>query len=159
MNRTVSYEDPDLIPLLLKKDPAACHWLYEKYAGALYTFISQVIAEPSERNEMLREVFVTICNTIVAYDPSRNRFFTWMLGIARQVVLRESKLQLKKPKQNGETGLGKWISRLNPEEKNLLELSWFQGYTHEEMARQLNISTEMARSRLRNTLSRLNKPS
>jgi RNA polymerase sigma factor (sigma-70 family) len=52
-------------------------------------------------------------------------------------------------------GLRKLVSRLRSEQKVLIELSYFQGFTHEEIARSLNIPLGTVKTRIRSALIEL----
>ncbi len=149
------YEDPELIAMLMKKDPRAYDWLYEKYAGALYTFIGQVIPGEKEKNEILQEVFLTIFHSIVDYHPTKSRLFTYILNIARQASIRRIQPGTLITEFQEPNRLAKLMKKLDPEEMELLHLSWFKGYTVEQAALQMNISPAVAQKRIRNTLLQL----
>jgi RNA polymerase sigma-70 factor (ECF subfamily) len=52
-------------------------------------------------------------------------------------------------------GLRKLVNKLRDEQKVLIELSYFQGYTHEEIARALSIPLGTVKTRIRSALLKL----
>ena len=123
----------------------------------------------------MQEVFINIWRKINSYDPAKGRLFTWMLNIARNasidkirsrayqdnqknLSLREeihaNTLRAVKPHMD-DYGLRKLVNKLKDEQKVLVELSYFQGFTHEEIARALNIPLGTVKTRIRSALSQL----
>ena len=141
--------------MLRSKDAVACDRLFEKYAGALYTFIDQVVPGTAQKNEILQEVFLTVYREIGAYDPSKGRLFTFILNITRKIALRNIRKGDQAIEIHEPNGLGKLMTKLDPEEKELLRLSWFKGYSVEQVAKKLNISPAVAKIKIRNSLLQL----
>lgn len=52
-------------------------------------------------------------------------------------------------------GLRKLVNKLKDEQKVLVELSYFQGFTHEEIAKSLNIPLGTVKTRIRSALTQL----
>jgi DNA-directed RNA polymerase specialized sigma24 family protein len=158
LKTTPPYSDPELVELLANKEPEACAYLYEKYAGALQGLIAQVIPEPHQQALVLQEVFLTICNRIQQYDPSKCRLFTWMINITRDVAIhKRGQLRISgtTPDMEENSGLGALTKKLSREDEQLIHLSWFKGYSTEEVAHFLNIPVDLAKSKIRSALSRL----
>ncbi|MBL7727801.1 MAG: sigma-70 family RNA polymerase sigma factor [Dinghuibacter sp.] len=169
-----TYTEPELVTRLQEQDPAAFNYLYEKYSGALYSIILQVIPENETASDLLQEVFVSIWKKIGMYDSSKGRLFTWMLNVSRNAAI--DKLRSKSYKnslQNREfdssvhintgttatalntdaIGLRKMVNELKKEYKEVLELSYFQGFTHEEVSKQLGIPLGTVKTRIRSALT------
>jgi len=119
-------------------------------------------------------VFVKIWRQIDTYDDSKGRLFTWMLNIARNASIdmvrskgfQNSRQNLELTENvydsSGTTqtntdkiGLRKIVQTLKEEYKVLIELSYFQGFTQEEISRMLNIPLGTVKTRLRNALVQL----
>ena len=54
-------------------------------------------------------------------------------------------------------GLRKQVHQLKDEYKNVLELSYYQGFTQEEVAKALNLPLGTVKTRIRNALIELRK--
>jgi RNA polymerase sigma factor (sigma-70 family) len=57
--------------------------------------------------------------------------------------------------QGDDVGLKKVLTRLKEEHRILIDLSYFQGYTHEEIAKALNIPLGTVKTRIRSALMQL----
>ena len=62
-------------------------YLYDNYAGALYSTIVGIVSDTELANDVLQEVFVKIWRQIDSYDAKKGRLFTWMLNIARNASI------------------------------------------------------------------------
>ena len=162
--------------LLRERSEKAFSYLYDNYSGALYGIIHSIIAEAETANDILQDVFVNIWKKIDSYDPAKGRLFTWMLNIARNAAIDKIRsksfrdgLKNQPISENvdinvgqgpihpsiNDVGLKKVISRLKEEQRVLIDLSYFQGFTHEEIAKAMNIPLGTVKTRIRSALIRL----
>ena len=158
------------------RDEAAFAYLYDHYSGALYNIILQVLNDTELASDVLQEVFVNIWRKISMYDAGKGRLFTWMLNIARNAsidTLRsktyqdsrknqsiEDNVDVLRPGDNTQLGidtigLRKVLEKLKDEQRRLIELAYFKGYTHEEIAGLEQIPLGTVKTRIRNALIQL----
>ena len=175
MNQGNTYNETDLVTLLQQRSEKAYSYLYDNYAGALYGIIHSIIADNETANDVLQDVFLNIWMKIESYDPSKGRLFTWMLNIARNAAIDKIRskafrdgLKNQPITENvdinvgsasypviNDVGLRKVISRLKEEQRTLLDLSYFKGFTHEEIAKAMNIPLGTVKTRIRSALIQL----
>jgi len=160
MKPVPAYTDPLLAGLLKQKDPGACNFLYEKYAGALYSLIGQILPGTNTANELLVEAFVTIIDSIEEYDPSRGRLFTWMMQLTRQIAIGQLKAGSvspgTEPIQEDSGGVRGLISKLQGDEQQVISLAYLKGYSVEEVAGQLGIPAELVKAKMNKGLVAIN---
>jgi RNA polymerase sigma factor (sigma-70 family) len=77
--------DQPLVNFLKNKSLEAFSMLYDRYAGALYGFISRTYPNTTQAEALLQEVFVRIWKDIDCYDPSKEKLFTWIFRITLSV--------------------------------------------------------------------------
>jgi len=169
-----SYTEADLVQLLKERDNRAFNYLYEHYSAALYGIILPIVNEQEVANDVLQEVFLNIWRKIDSYDPTKGRLFTWMLNIARNAsidMVRSKSFQNTRKNQplqenvNWNTtaqlrnmdniGLRKVLEKLKDEQRTLVELAYFRGYTHEEIAAMEGIPLGTVKTRIRTALIQL----
>jgi RNA polymerase sigma factor (sigma-70 family) len=167
-----TYEEYELVASLRRKDEEAFGYLYEHYSGALYGVIKQIIGELELSNDVLQETFVNIWRRIESYDENKGRLFTWMLNIARNAAIDKTRSKGFQQSQrqmplDGEViqpsvrpeiddyGLKKMIFKLKDEQRLLIDLSYFQGFTHEQIATALHIPLGTVKTRIRSALTQL----
>lgn len=165
-----------MLQALQAHDEAAFGFLYDAYSKALYSVILGIIPHTETAEDVLQEVFVRIWQSIGSYDPAKGRLYTWMLNIARHAAI--DRLRSKEFNNSAKTtelkehvyeeregnagksedvGLKRVLNSLPAEARRLLDLSYFQGYTQEEIARMLNIPLGTVKTRIRTTIMHLRK--
>ena len=170
-----TYGEAELVTLLQQRDNKAFTYLYENYSGALYGIINQIIPDKESANDVLQEVFLNIWKKIETYDTSKGRLFTWILNIARNAAIDKIRSKswqndlknqslpddvntLKNQSVKMDTdnmGFKKVLGKLKEEQRTLIELSYFQGYTHEEIAKGMSIPLGTVKTRIRSALLQL----
>jgi len=176
LSTNTKYSEQELVSQLLQQNDQAFSYLYDNYSPALFGVISQIISNREVAADVLQDVFVNIWKKISLYDASKGRLFTWMLNIARNAAIdklrsRSYQDSLKNqpltenvntitansvvnPQQN-DIGLKKQVGKLKEEYRVLIDLSYFQGFTHEEIAKILNLPLGTVKTRIRSALTQL----
>ena len=172
-----TYTEQELVAALKARNNQAFAFLYDHYSGALYSIIRQIITDNDElAGDVLQEVFINIWRKIESYDQTKGRLFTWMLNIARNAsidTLRSKSYQNAQKNQElpenvykgasnqttqqnvDNIGLKKVLEKLKPEHRVLVELAYFKGFTHEEIAEMMTIPLGTVKTRIRNALLQL----
>jgi len=169
------YSEQELVSLLLQQNSQAFGYLYDNYSSALFGIINQIVPDSDVAADVLQEVFINIWKKIDSYDETKGRLFTWMLNIARNAAidkLRSRSYQQKLKNQPlsenvdskanpvvnpqvNDIGLKKLINKLKEEYRVLIDLSYFQGFTHEEISKMLNLPLGTVKTRIRSALIQL----
>ena len=174
MSSAVTYSEQELVAALKAKDEQAFSYLYDHYSGSLYSIVLQIVKSPEIANDVLQEIFINIWRRIDTYDPIKGRLFTWMLNISRNAsidMLRSKNYQNSQKNQEitdnvygndqmtqtsiDSIGLTKFLGKLRPELRVLIELAYFKGYTHDEIAQIEDIPLGTVKTRIRNALLQL----
>jgi len=176
LGTVTTYTESELVSLLKSRDSKAFSYLYDNYSASLYTIIAQLVNDMEVANDVLQEVFVNIWRKIDSYDPVKGRLFTWMLNIARNAsidTLRSRSFQNTRKNQSlqenndwpgtgkpdsvniDNIGLKRIVERLKKEHRVLIDLSYFKGYTHEEIAQIEDIPLGTVKTRIRHALIQL----
>jgi RNA polymerase sigma-70 factor (ECF subfamily) len=176
LGTTPTYTESELVMMLKDRDNKSFSYLYNNYSGALYTIVLQIIPDEEMASDVLQEVFINIWRKIESYDPSKGRLFTWMLNIARNAsidFLRSRAYQNSKKNQEfpasqelnvpgqaiqmntDDIGLKKVLLTLKTESRVLIDLAYFKGYTHEEIAEIEEIPLGTVKTRIRTALKQL----
>jgi RNA polymerase sigma factor (sigma-70 family) len=168
----ITYEENELVASLRQKDNDAFSYLYANYSGALFGVIRQIVTDGELGADVLQETFVNIWKRIDSYDASKGRLFTWMLNIARNAAIDKTRSKGFQQSQrqvpiDGEQfvagvrpgiddyGLKKMMMKLKEEHRQLIDLSYFQGYTHEQIAQALHMPLGTVKTRIRSALTQL----
>ena len=174
MQAVKKYSEPELVMLLKQRHQSSFSYLYDNYSSALYTVILNVVKDKTIAADTLQEVFVKIWKQIESYDDSKGRLFTWMMNVARNASIDTVRSKaFQNSKQNNELtenhndvlgstqtntdaiGLRKIVYTLKEEHRTLIELSYFQGYTQDEISKMLQIPLGTVKTRMRTALTQL----
>jgi len=171
-----NYTEQELISALKERDNRAFGYLYDHYSGALYSIVLQIVQKQDLAEDVLQEVFINIWRRIESYDPLKGRLFTWMLNIARNAsidLLRSKSYQNSQKNQEWQEdvdtymtsqvvssntdliGLKKILEKLKRDQRILIELAYFKGFTHEEISEIEGIPLGTVKTRIRSALIQL----
>jgi RNA polymerase sigma-70 factor (ECF subfamily) len=172
---------PDLADLLrssARGDEAAFARLYDEVAARVYGLVLRVVRDPAQSEEVSQEVFLDIWRTSARFDPSLGSPLSWMLTIAhRKAVDRVRSAQASTDREDAygsrnrdrsfdetaeavETRLDAQrvrhaLDSLTQTQRGAVELAYFGGYTHTEVATLLGVPLGTAKTRIRDGLIRL----
>lgn len=169
------YTEQELITLLRERSRDGFNYLYENYSGAIYSVILTIITDRDHATDILQETFIKIWKQINTYNELKGRLYTWMIQVARNSALdlaRSKKFQANQqnrelPESVYETGASdfnpdqigvrKMVNQMKQEHRELIELSYFQGFTQDEMAEMLQLPLGTVKTRMRSALIQLRK--
>jgi len=174
LNADITYQESELVTLLKQRQEIAFSYLYDHYSASLYSVIVSIVPDRELSNDILQEVFIKIWRQIETYDTTKGRLFTWMLNVARNAsidAVRSKNYQQRQQNQeltetvhgvSGSThtntdkiGLRKIVHKLKEEHRVLVELSYFEGFTQDEISKMLEIPLGTVKTRLRTALIQL----
>ncbi len=128
--------------------------------------------------DILQEAFVKIWNNFNSYDKSKGRLFTWMINLTRNLTIDtlRSKSYKKQSKISSDesavsslrdsntgiekfdtVGLAKQLANLKPDQKMVIDLAYFNGFTQDEISKQLNIPLGTVKTKMRSAILELRK--
>jgi len=152
--------------------------LYRNHSADLLFTILKIIPHYETAEDVLHDAFLKINSRINTYDSTRSQLLTWSKTIAHNVAVdylrlktsRNSKLNQSiefSQSQLGlkhscnfnpdQIGLKQLISILSNQQLTILELFYYEGYTHEEIAEALNIPLGTIKTRIRTAIQTLRK--
>ena len=177
MPEQLSIAPEQLVSLLQLKNREAFSVLYDSYSEAIYGVICRMVTDKAAAEDLLQDVFVKIWRKIGSYDAARGTLFTWMINIARNICIdylrsKQYKQQMKVVENNFEyAGAGsptlepnyhitnielhKVTQKLEVKHRQVIEMVYFRGYTHDEVAQILNIPVGTVKTRSRAGLKQL----
>ncbi len=175
MASTVTKIEREIITLLDKGDRRAIDLAYKNYGNAIYGIIIRIVKSKEVAEEVLQDVFVKIWKNAGRYNKSKGRLFTWFANIARNASIdsirtartkREAKTASIENHVNDtiygtteisieDMGLKKIIDSLDEKHRLLIDMAYFQAYTHSELAKELNIPIGTVKSRIRLAIKQL----
>ena len=163
---------------LRNREKIAIEALYDMYSSSLYGVISRIITDTATAEDLLQETFVKIWHSFSAYSAEKGRLFTWMVNIARNLAIDKIRSKdFKNQNKNQELennvafiderkntvynpellGIKDLVGTLKPDQRSIIELVYFKGYTHVEAADELGVPLGTIKTRLRMAIMLLRK--
>ncbi len=158
--RTTEQDIKTLIEQCLDYDSAAQYELYSRYSKAMYSTSVRILGNNEDAQDALQDAFINAFKNLKKFDH-RVTFGAWLKRITINVCLNKvRKKKLKwleldfdipdmnddEPLQIEVTDLNQAIEKLPSGCKMVFSLKTLEGYTHEEIAKALNISLSTSKS-------------
>ena len=170
--------DKDLISQVGQGDAQAFTTLYERHGRAAYALAYRLMGEKQAAEDLLQEAFLKLWRGVASYRAERGSVRTWILSIVhnrgidqlRSLASRrrtqekiESSAQRSQP---SEAFVQSWrnspreqvregLKTLPSEQSKVLELAYFSGYTHVEIAELLDLPLGTVKGRMRLGLKKI----
>jgi RNA polymerase sigma-70 factor (ECF subfamily) len=170
-------EDAALLARIVDRDERAVEALYARYSGPLYSLAYQVTGADRFAQEVVQETFIAVWKDATRFDPTRGSLAPWLFSLARHkaidLVRREANIRKRTADVDMELEVASddvdnevWqnvrrdrvraaIAQLSEPQRTALELAFFAGLTHVEVAERLGIPLGTAKTRIRTALLKL----
>ncbi len=168
--------DLNLLQRIAARDTGALAELYDRHSRLLFGLLLRIVRDRGEAEDVLQEAFVRVWSQAGKYDARMGRPLPWMVRVARNCAI--DRLRVRKVRaavdapsgpaivefaaatgiQNPEeavidaerrgvvTGA---LSGLPPEQRQLIEAAFFEGYTHSELAQRFELPLGTVKTRIR----------
>ncbi len=174
----IKFNEEELVMQLQNGNQMAFSYLYDNYAGALNGVIYKLVDDKQLAEDILQEAFVKIWNNFFQYDSTKGRLFTWMLNLTRNLAIDtlRSKGYKKQNKISGNEnsvsnlpdktnaiekfdsmGIRNKLDNLKTDQKNIIELAYFNGLTQDEISKELLIPLGTVKTKMRTAILELRK--
>jgi RNA polymerase sigma-70 factor (ECF subfamily) len=173
--------DEDLARRLQSREPGAIKDLYDRFGKLAYSAVLAIVHDSSTAEDLVQETFLRVWNRIHAFEPGRGALGPWLLAIARNRAIdhvhsssasaSSSKLDrsafapglrehpslfidMQREIENTAhaRAVRSAIKKLNPDQKKVLELAWYEGLSHTEMAERIGQPPATVRTWVREAL-------
>jgi RNA polymerase sigma factor (sigma-70 family) len=173
-------DDILLLKRIAKLDQSALSELYDRYARVVYALAFKILESVEEAEEVVLDVFSQVWRTAGSYDDKRGRVDAWLFMLARSRSLDrlralqrlaraatasvDAAIAQSPPQWNPEEHLLiserraqvlAALAQLPEEQRLVLELAYYKGLTHAEIAAQTGKSLGTVKTRIRLGLSKL----
>lgn len=171
----------DLLARVAKRERPAFEQLYDRYSNILYATAMKFLKEDADAQDVVQDVFIQIWDKAKLYDPAKGKPLTWALTLTRnrsidriRAIQRRTRLRDDFEKEtvvDESEGVREALSgvdaseksqilrdavgRLSPEQRNVIELAFFSGFTQSEIADRLGEPLGTIKARARRGLMKL----
>jgi len=177
-----SYMNPQQLAKLLNQiqndDESALVELYDQYVNAVFSVAYQVLENKLDAEEVTQDVFLRIWNKSALYDSNKGKFISWLLTMTRRIAIDylrhkkrasqvENPVSLDEQEYLYETTLvysdmselqrmlASALQELPVDYRNAIQLAYFRGMTHSEIAEHLNRPLGTIKSHIRQGMEKL----
>ncbi len=178
-----SGEDLELVAAMARGDERAASRLYDRHSAVMYGLALRMVGESADAEEVVLEAFAQAWRDAVRYDTSRGSVVGWLTTIARTRALdlirargRRAKMtetaatQLDAPAAMGEgfrsadlmvddadraSAVATALNELPDAQRRAIELAFFEGLTHPEVAERLREPLGTVKTRIRLGMQKL----
>jgi len=169
--------DWSLLERVVKKDEAALAALYDRYSRLVFAEASRILRDKGAAEEILQDIFYQVWRTAEKFDPQRGSLPGWLLVVTRNRAI--SKLRRRSvtgddelnenavactinlesaASQNQLLGRVRGAMESLPEgQREAIELAYFEGMTHSEIASRTGEALGTVKTRIRSALEVLRR--
>jgi RNA polymerase sigma-70 factor (ECF subfamily) len=177
--------DREMIARIGRGDQSAFSALYDRLSGPLYSLALRMLGDTADAQEALQDVFLQIWSRAGTYDPEQSSVFSWTVLLTRSRVIdrlrargrrlrlvvastddRESRDEVADAStvesaadtadRNDEAARVRFVlNNLPSEQREAIELAFFEHLTHHEIAGQLGQPLGTIKARIRRGLLKL----
>jgi RNA polymerase sigma-70 factor (ECF subfamily) len=179
MTKQSSQDETLLIRQIVQRDQAALSQLYDRYARVIYSLAFKMLGSAEEAEEVVLDTFAQVWREAHRYEASRGRVDGWLFLITRSRALdrlrkrqRQAKVMAAAAAQISTVQgmplpaedllvverceqVAQAMAQLPPEQRQVLELAYFQGLSQSEIAQQTGLKLGTIKTRIRLGLTKL----
>jgi RNA polymerase sigma-70 factor, ECF subfamily len=167
--------DEDLMPLVERKDSRAFEIVYDRHGGAAFSLAYRMVGNRSAAEDITQEAFLSLWRSGARYDRARGSVRTWLLGIVRNRAIDLLRREVMKapaisfeeeistetrPSGASETDVEALrreaarqvrgvLNELPGDQMRVIELAYFGGLTHTQIAETLGMPLGTVKGRMR----------
>lgn len=180
--RIANHDDLALIAAIAQGSSEALEALYDRYAAVVYRMALRILKNPELAEEMVQEAFWRVWRRSASFANERGRVAQWLFGIVHNLCIDELRRQRARPApvyedadhpfiqhivdEQADVPAGAWASEqrrliaealleLPQAQRQAIELAYFRGLSHQEIATHLNRPLGTVKTRVRLGLQKL----
>jgi RNA polymerase sigma-70 factor, ECF subfamily len=170
-----SHDDAGLLLLVQRGDEFAMSTLFDRYSKVVYSVALRVLRDPASAEDVLQEVFMQIWRNPDSFVAARGSLGGWLAVVSRNRSI--DALRRKRPtesvddialasnynladeaERNSMMDKARTVIHLLPvEQRKTLEMAFFDGLTHSEIAEMTGDPLGTVKTRIRSALTTLRK--
>lgn len=171
--------DEDLMQLVRRGEAPAFEIVYERHSGAAFSVAYRMCGKRAVAEEVVQEAFISLWRSGARYDRTRGSVRTWVLGIVhnraidalRRGIVHDRRrasdegiaerfeapehTELEVARRDEAREIRSALRELPDEQSRVIELSYFGGFTHTEIATMLDAPVGTVKGRMRLGLAKM----
>jgi RNA polymerase sigma-70 factor (ECF subfamily) len=171
--------DEDLMSLIRRGRAEAFEALYARHGGAAYSLAYRMCGAQTAAEDVTQEAFLSLWRSAARYDRTRGGVRTWILGIVHNRAIdalrrngiherrrasdegleerfeADEHTEIDAARRDEARGLRELLHELPSEQRQVIELAYYGGFTHTEIAAILGAPVGTVKGRMRLALAKL----
>ncbi|HYL09775.1 MAG TPA: sigma-70 family RNA polymerase sigma factor [Candidatus Acidoferrales bacterium] len=171
--------DAALMERLIQKDPRALEALYDRHSRAVYSLVLRILQQAASAEEVVQDIFLQLWRNAHQFQAARGPLLPWLLTMARNRALDHLRLKRERQRQREDAldpeiaavrapdfeaeidrerraaRVRACIRALPAPQQKAIEMAFFEGMSHSEIAAALSEPLGTVKSWIRNGLLRL----
>jgi RNA polymerase sigma-70 factor, ECF subfamily len=173
-SRPDALSDEELLELVAGRDGDAFEVLYDRYSRAVYSLVARVLRDRGQSEDAVQDAFASVWRAAGGYRRDRGPATAWLFTVARNAAIdmarRQRPLTLAEPQETADPApqpdaqvaselqafrVHAAVDGLPQREREAIELAFFSGLSHSEVAERLQLPLGTVKTRIRSGLARL----
>jgi RNA polymerase sigma-70 factor (ECF subfamily) len=176
--------DLQLVTRLASGEEHALAELYDRYSGLVYSLAFSILGDAGDAEEAAADTFLQVWTSATGFDPSRASVAGWLTMIARTRALDRLRARRRReatvahaatsgdgvaiplsgadalPDRSSELSemqsrVGQALAELTPPQRRVIELAYYGGLSHSEIANELGEPLGTVKTRIRAAMEKL----
>jgi RNA polymerase sigma factor (sigma-70 family) len=173
---STSVADPEVAAAFAAGEEWALAEAFRRWSPVVHTLGLKALARPADAEDVTQQVFIKAWQSRTRFDPERGLLVAWLVGITRYTIAdalgaraRERRLaeraavldrpRTEQPPESDRVAdavvVGAGVARLGQPQRTVVEMAFYQGLTHEQIAERLAMPLGTVKSHVRRGLRRL----
>ena len=169
-------DQPSLLQRIAEGDERAVQECMDRYGGLVWTICRRLCRNVDDAEDAVQEVFIDLWSSAERFDPNVASEETFVAMIARRRVIDRWRKKRREPKSEVITEINdpaapgakdtveiadeasrvqEMMTRLRPEQQEVLDLSIFRGLSHTDIAGELGLPLGTVKTHARRGLMRV----
>ena len=173
--------DEEMMQLVQAGDPRAFELLYDRHGGAAFSLAYRMVGNRVSAEDITQEAFLSIWRSRLRYDQARGSVRTWVLGIVhnraidslRRSVVHDRRRQtmegveerfearertdVEAARREEARSVRSALETLPEDQRKTIELAYFGGFSHSQIAELLNEPIGTVKGRMRLGLDKMRR--
>jgi RNA polymerase sigma-70 factor, ECF subfamily len=172
--------DEELLERVQAGDTEAFECIYDRHARPAYSLAHRILDTPVAAQDVVQEAFLAVWRTSGGYSPARGSVRTWILAVVHNRAIdavrrtgvpgravaggteaiepadtADRQTEAVVERREDSRALRSALSELPGEQRRVIELAYFGGFTHSEIAAMLTMPLGTVKGRMRLGLEKL----
>jgi RNA polymerase sigma-70 factor, ECF subfamily len=167
--------DEYLIYAIGARSEDALRELYQRYSRSAFSLARRIMRSDTDAEDVIQEVFVKVWHKALEYAPAKGSVSTWLMTIAHHTTIDALRRRTSRDTVHPEEGelerspdtridvdntlenvmVTEAMGELTSDERQLIELAYFEGLSHSQLATRTGIPLGTIKSRIRVGLQKL----